>query len=333
MEILSATQLSKQFRSRGQTVEAVRDVSLRCASGEVVAFLGANGAGKTTTLKMLTGLIRPDRGEVSVCGGDPNRDARVLRHIGAVLEGNRNLYWKLTAQENLEYFGALRGMGRLDASRAATLWLGRLDLEGKRHTLVHKLSRGMQQKLAFAISVLHRPRLLLLDEPTLGLDVEATAALKSHVAEWAAEGNAVLLTTHQLDVAQELSSRVVIMRQGAILAEQSTAELIRQYSGQSYTVRFQGMLTEPQVALLSGLPIRLELGDDESVLLYFGEPGGLYAVLEALRPQPLVSIEPTLADLSDIFVYLNRDGAPLPPAARYGPLPASPVLNQEALHA
>ena len=165
MEILRATQLKKQFRSHGQTVEAVRDVSLRCASGEVVAFLGANGAGKTTTLKMLTGLIRPDAGEVRVCGEDPNRNTRVLRHIGAVLEGNRNLYWKLTARENLEYFGALKGMGRTEAVGAAEYWLSRLNLEHKRHTLVHKLSRGMQQKLAFAVSVLHRPRLLCSTNP------------------------------------------------------------------------------------------------------------------------------------------------------------------------
>lgn len=332
MDILRATQLSKQFRTRSQTVQAVRDVSLQCAPGEVVAFLGANGAGKTTTLKMLTGLIQPDSGEVSVCGGNPNRDTRVLRHIGAVLEGNRNLYWRLTVQENLEYFGALRGMRRAEASSAAALWLGKLKLEDKRHTLVHKLSRGMQQKLAFAIAVMHRPRLLLLDEPTLGLDVEATTVLKQSVTEWAAQGNAVLLTTHQLDVAQELSSRVVIMRQGTILAEQSTRELVRQYSGQSYTVRFQDTLSEEQRGRLDGLPIHLEQRGDEGHLLYFGAPDGLYTVLEALRPQTIVSIEPTLADLSDIFVHLHQDQTSLPTMPRPGTFPVPVTLNQEVVH-
>ncbi|GGJ54855.1 ABC transporter ATP-binding protein [Deinococcus roseus] len=302
MQILKATGLKKHYRVRGETVEAVKNLSLSCAAGEVVAFLGANGAGKTTTLKMLTGLVRPDAGTVEVCGEDPNRDPKALRQIGAVLEGNRNLYWKLSVQENLEYFGVLKGLNHRQArSRAAEL-LQRFGLTEKKNTLVFQLSRGMQQKLAIALSVIHQPRLLLLDEPTLGLDVEATLGIKSMVMELAEQGQAILLTTHQLDVAQELSTRVVIMRQGEILTEKPTGELIAEYSGQSYTIQFAGELDTLQQHKLRSLPVNVQ----EDRLLYFGSPAGLYEVLDVLRPLDIRHLEPTIADLTDIFLHLQK---------------------------
>lgn len=306
MNILLANDLRKSYRTGRQVVEAVRGVSLRCAAGEVVAFLGTNGAGKTTTLKMLTGLIHPDSGTVRVCGEDPHADARVLERIGAVLEGNRNTYWKMTVQENFEYFGVLRGMRRDVVRRRVPELLEEFDLQVKRNVQVQQLSRGMQQKLAIALAVLHGPRLLLLDEPTLGLDVQATLDVQTLVRRLTARGCAVLLTTHQLDVAQQLAERVVILRRGEIVTEQPTADLLRAYSGSAFEVRFRGELGEAQRRRAQALGCE---DRGEGHLDYYGPPALLYEVLALLRPLELLSVAPNEVDLAEVFLRVNGEVA------------------------
>lgn len=142
MKVLEAARLRKVYRSQGKAIAAVRDVSLNISAGEVLAFLGPNGAGKTTTIKMIAGLILPDDGWVTIAGRNPHRDSQALRRLGAVLEGNRNLYWRLTAEENLEYFGVLRGLSRSVARQRGQELLERFDLLPKRRTPVQALSRG-----------------------------------------------------------------------------------------------------------------------------------------------------------------------------------------------
>jgi ABC-2 type transport system ATP-binding protein len=126
MTILDAYRLRKSYRAKGRLIEAVRGVSIRINRGEVLAFLGPNGAGKTTTIKMIAGLIRPDEGWVKLADRDPHRQPETFRLIGAVLEGNRNLYWRLTPAENLEYFGVLRGLSPRDARRRSHALLEQL---------------------------------------------------------------------------------------------------------------------------------------------------------------------------------------------------------------
>ena len=163
---------------------------------------------------MIAGLIRPDAGKVEIAGKDPHQDPQALQGVGAVLEGNRNLYWRLTPLENLEYFGVLRQMPRKLAKTRGVELLKTFDLLEKRNVPVQKLSRGMQQKIAIAVALIHQPQLLLLDEPTLGLDVEAGETVKQLIRQVAAGGCAILLTTHQLNVAEALSDRVAIIRAG-----------------------------------------------------------------------------------------------------------------------
>jgi ABC-2 type transport system ATP-binding protein len=179
VKALEVDSLRKTFRYGNKLVEAVRSVSLSLASGEVLAFLGANGAGKTTTIKMIAGLIRPDAGQVRIAGVDPHSNSQALQMLGAVLKGNRNLYWRLTPEENLEYFGVLKGLSCREARRRGRVLLERFGLLSKCHTTVQTLSRGMQQKLAIAVALIHQPQLLLLDEPTLGLDVDVMRSLTS----------------------------------------------------------------------------------------------------------------------------------------------------------
>ena len=302
MIALEAYDLRKTYRQGGKSIEAVCSVSLTINAGEVLAFLGPNGAGKTTTIKMIAGLIQPDVGWVRIADRDPQRDPRALRGLGAVLEGNRNLYWRLTPEENLEYFGMLKGLSSRVARQRGRDLLERFDLLQKRRTPVKALSRGMQQKLSIAVALVHQPQLLLLDEPTLGLDVEATENVKVLVREIAKSGCAILLTTHQLNIAEELSDRVAIIQKGKIVALELTRELIRQFSGSAYTIESETGLDPMQVSAIEALGAVVT-----GHVVKVRGPVELYQVFEILKPLPLIQVKKEQADLTEIFLKLVRE--------------------------
>lgn len=329
---LESEGLRKSYGQRKQRFEAVSGVSLKLEPGEVLAFLGPNGAGKTTTIKMIAGLIRPDAGWVRIAGLNPHRQPEALSGIGAVLEGNRNLYWRLTALENLEYFGVLRKMPRKRARSRGLALLDTFGLLDKKKEPVQNLSRGMQQKIAIAVALIHEPQLLLLDEPTLGLDVEAGETVKAIVRQVAASGCAILLTTHQLNVAEALSDRVAIIRAGQIVTEQNTQDLIRQFSRRgAYRIEFEGTLSAAQrqeIVALGGsvgdrhihflpptLPPTLlpNVNDQANVNDQGRQPDRspaalaattLYKIFQVLDPLPLVDVRQDRADLTDVFLQV-----------------------------
>ena len=300
---LKAHKLKKSYRDKGLEVVAVRDVSLEIAPGEVLAFLGPNGAGKTTAIKMIAGLIRPDAGWVKIENYDPHLNSQSLRLLGAVLEGNRNLYWRLTPAENLEYFGVLRGLsGRVARQRGQAL-LEQFNLVDKRRALVQTLSRGMQQKLAIAVALVHKPRLLLLDEPTLGLDVEATEEVKQLIRAIASEGRAILLTTHQLAIAEELSDQVAIINKGEIVVQQPTEQLIRQFSGSSYRIQLEQAIDSERLTRFEALGVDIQ----NEQTLDVANLKTLYQVLEMLKPLPIVQVQKDRANLTDVFLKLVQE--------------------------
>jgi ABC-2 type transport system ATP-binding protein len=307
MKVLEVYHLQKTYRQGGKQVQAVVDVSLTLAAGEILAFLGPNGAGKTTTIKIIAGLIRPDAGSVRILGRDPHTEPGALAQVGAVLEGNRNLYWRLTPLQNLEYFGVLRGLSPKAARQRGLELLETLGLGEKGEVAVQTLSRGMQQKVAIAVALLHQPALLLLDEPTLGLDVEAAQAVRSLIRQIAASGRAILLTTHQLDVAEALSNQVAVIERGTILVQAPTQELIRQFASAAGTYRIEleqeldpsraERLAQQGVEILSSHQLRFR-----------GFSEALYQVLEILKPLPLLSVKREEADLTHIFLKLLKRG-------------------------
>jgi ABC-2 type transport system ATP-binding protein len=304
MKALEAQNLKKTFRRGKQIVEAVKDISLTMFPGDVLAFLGPNGAGKTTSIKMMAGLIKPDAGWVKIVGEDPHRNPAALQNLGAVLEGNRNVYWPLTPEENLEYFGVLKGLTRREAHKAGINLLEKFGLTHKRHTPVQNLSRGMQQKVAFAVALIHRPQLLLLDEPTLGLDVEATEDVKVLVREIAASGCAILLTTHQLAIAEELARRIIIIQQGEILAEASTQELIQKFSQTAYTIEMEEILDPIRIVELEKIGINIQ----EEKIVQINNPDLIYQVFNILNPLPIQSVNKGQVDLTEIFLQIIREG-------------------------
>ena len=298
-DYLQVDHISKSFPAATGPVTAVNSVSFCVKQGEIFAFLGPNGAGKTTTIKMIAGLIIPDRGTITVGGLSPHGTRQALKGLGAVLEGNRNLYWRLSPWENLAYFAAIRGVDKRLAQQRGRQLLQQLGLSRKQDDHVQTLSRGMQQKVAIAVALIHAPRLLLLDEPTLGLDVESAQHIKEFIKEFAASGRSVLLTTHQLDLAEQISQRVAIIDQGELVSQGDTADLIKGMSANSYDI---WLAEAPAEELVHRLPVDTEI--DGNKITIHGETDSLYAALDLLRPSPLTRIERTDANLSSAFLKI-----------------------------
>ena len=294
----------------GTPIYAVRDLSLAVSWGQVFGLLGPNGAGKTTTIKTLCGLVEPTSGRVWVDGIDPwRRRSAAVRQIGAVLEGTRNVHWTLSAWDNLLYFGHLKGLwGKALRVRAEQL-LRELELWDRRTDLVRTYSRGMQQKVAVGCALIADPPVVLLDEPTLGLDVQAARAVKEMIARMAREQHkTVVLTTHQLDMAQELCDRVAIIRQGSLVANQPVGDLLRLFSGEHYEIRVEGKLPPTLSAQLEGWTVREENG--LTVLSGdIADQDALYDVLNQLRAAglPLLAAQRAEPDLEEVFVRLLAD--------------------------
>ncbi|MFC5754762.1 ABC transporter ATP-binding protein [Actinomadura rugatobispora] len=288
---------------------AVEEVSLRVPAGSVFGFLGPNGAGKTTTIKILAGLLSPTGGTVRLNGHDVERErSAAMAQFGAVLEGSRNVYWTLSARQNLAYFGRLKGLGKAAIRARADELLADLGLWERRDDKVGAFSRGMQQKVAIAAALIGDPPIVLLDEPTLGLDVEATRAVKDRIAGLARErGTTVLLTTHQLDVAEELCGQVAVLRQGRVVADLPTRDLLAGFRERDrYEIRIEGAAP--------ALPPGFEAAEHDGLTVITGRVGAVaevYDLVDRLREggavlQSLAQVQP---DLEDVFLALTRGPA------------------------
>ncbi|KQY18586.1 MULTISPECIES: ABC transporter ATP-binding protein [Massilia] len=226
-----ALRLSGLRKSFGRP--AVDGLDLTVRRGELYALLGPNGAGKTTTLRMVTGLLAPDAGDVQVLGIDLARDPAGAKRGMAYLPDDPLLYGKLRPTEYLEFVAGLWGIRAQDAEPRARRLLDWLDLTKHAHELTEGFSRGMKQKLALAGALIHEPELLILDEPLTGLDAAAARQVKDLLVSHVEQGGTVILTTHILEVAERLAQRIGIIRQGRLIAEGTLAELRERTQGGS----------------------------------------------------------------------------------------------------
>ncbi|MFN3648469.1 MAG: ABC transporter ATP-binding protein [Armatimonadota bacterium] len=211
------------FKSYGGGVPAVRDVSFRVEGGEILGLLGPNGAGKTTTLRCVATILRPDHGRITIAGHDLAAEPEAAKRELAFIPELPHPYEMLTVLEHLRFVAA--AFDAEECLEDAEPLLRRLDLWEKRFDLAASLSKGMRQKLACACAFIHRPKVYLFDEPLIGIDPKGARELKNLLLERRAAGDAVLVSTHQLDTAERLCDRVVIMHRGQVLAEGTLAEL------------------------------------------------------------------------------------------------------------
>ncbi len=217
--------LTRVFGKGERTVVALDEVSLVIRAGESVALLGENGAGKTTLTKILATLLLPTAGTALVHGLDVRRDANRVRELtNAVFGGDRGLYTMVTGRENLRYFGVINGVSPKALRAHADEVLERVGLREAADRRVETYSKGMRQRLHLAIGLLTTPRVLLLDEPTVGLDPNEARRLRQTVAEVQAKGTTVLMTSHNLLDVDELSERVVMIAHGKIVHDLSIAQ-------------------------------------------------------------------------------------------------------------
>jgi ABC-2 type transport system ATP-binding protein len=261
--VLSAHGLSKRFGER----VAVDGLTFAVGAGEIVGLLGPNGAGKTTTLRMLAGIVAPTSGSATVGGGDPAVDPeRVHESIGFLTE-SPGFYERLSAERNLAYFAAF--YDGVDAAAAARRELERMGLADRAKDKVGTFSKGMKQRLALARVLLHAPRILFLDEPTVGLDPEAARDLRELIVSLRKEGAAVLLSTHNLAEAEALCDRIAVIRTQLVAVDTPRALRLRQFE-RRLRVRLVAGAEECLVALRSEAFVRdvRKEGDDLlSVLL------------------------------------------------------------------
>jgi ABC-2 type transport system ATP-binding protein len=297
--------LSKRF---GQVI-AVDDVSLRIPPGQVFGLLGPNGAGKTTTIKMIAGLVTPTEGTARLGGYDiGTQRSQAVQQIGAVLEGSRNVYWSLSAWQNLLYFGRLKGLRGAEIKPRAERLLRDLGLWDRRNEQVAGFSRGMQQKVAVAAALVTDPQIVLLDEPTIGLDVEAARTVRQWVVRLARdEDKTIVLTTHLLAMAEELCDRVAVIRDGRIITDLPTDELLDRYVEDRFAVEAAGT----GAALADALPANLALDSSDgrtTIQLPTADQDALHAVLAGLRAGsvPVLGVSRVRPSLEDVFVSLVK---------------------------
>ena len=269
-------------------VEALRGVDLDVPPGEIVALLGPNGAGKTTLVSIVAGLRKADSGVVEVGGVDAlRRSAQVRRMIGLAPQ-DTGLYPVVSVRRNLELFGELAGVRRRELSRRVDEIAEALDLTELLDRQAGKLSGGQKRRLHTAIALLHRPRLLLLDEATTGADVETRGQILELVRQLAAEGSAVLYSTHYLAEVEILDGRVVIVDQGRVIADGHVRPLIAAHAEPVIELTFHGDHAPVLEGATSvdGNRLRLPAADPASVLTEVLPrlPGGALAAVEIVRP-------------------------------------------------
>ncbi|NLY89448.1 MAG: ABC transporter ATP-binding protein [Firmicutes bacterium] len=233
MSIIEVTNLSKRFGD----LEAVKGISFSVAEGEIFGFLGPNGAGKTTTINMLTGLARPTAGRITISGQDGIKNIKKVQRFIGIVPDESNLYNELSGFENLVFCASLYEMGKREREARARELLARFGLAGTGKRPFKAYSKGMKRKLTIAAGIIHDPKILFLDEPTTGIDVESAGQIRELIKDLNRKGTTVFLTTHYIEEAERLCHRIGFIVDGKVVAVDSVNRLLRE-TQQENTVEF-----------------------------------------------------------------------------------------------
>ena len=294
------------------SLRAVDGISFEVAEGELFGFLGPNGAGKTTTLSMISGLLKPDQGQVSVNDIDVWRSPKEAKRILGLVPQDLALYETLSARENILFWGSLYHVPKAKLKAGMALWLDRVGLTDRAKEPVSKFSGGMKRRLNLAIGLVHNPKVVLLDEPTVGIDPQARNNILDIIRAIAQEGTTILFTTHHLEEAESLCDRIAIMDHGKILQTGSVTELA-QVVGDGDIVTLHGAFTAAQLkTLLKNEEMTVLNAAEQSATLSLN-PGGmnLAALLQKLGEGGIDVTDVSMQKPSLESVFLKLTGREL----------------------
>jgi ABC-2 type transport system ATP-binding protein len=299
--VISAIEVENLTKQFGNFI-AVDHINFKVEAGELFGFLGPNGAGKTTTVRMITGVIRPDAGRASIMGYDVEKETIDAKQIAGVLPETSNAYIDLSAWQNLMLMAKLYGLAKKEREGRAEVLLKRFGLYDKRAVAVKGFSKGMKQRLQICMALISEPQVLIMDEPTSGLDVQSSRLIRSIIADLNSQGVTFLLTTHNMEEANQLCSRIAIINQGKIVAI-DRPEVLKKHiqSLHSVEVSFNRDVAQSDLSGLQAIESVERKGD--KFRLYAQEPAEViynlvdYAKSNNVEIVSLATISPTLEDV------------------------------------
>lgn len=294
MNSLELNSVSKIYKQKGKSVQALKDIAFSSCAGAIHGLLGENGSGKTTLIKILLGLISPSSGNLDIKGS-----------IGAVLEGNRNVYWRLSPMENIEYFLSLRGISVRENSSYIDHLLDRLGLNDLKHRSCSDLSLGQKRRVAIACALSHNPDVLLLDEPTNGLDLESSEILYEILREQSEKGKTILISSHDLRFIEKVCKELLILRKGSILYQGSIVDFKSTYSNNN-TIKIKGAEQALQKITREYPESEYSANDHVLTLPIQGSCFRQFAKIMSEFHVDIKSIETKENDLTDIYRLLTE---------------------------
>jgi ABC-2 type transport system ATP-binding protein len=304
MALLAVQNLSKSFGS----IQAVAKVSFQVESGEIYGLLGPNGAGKTTTISMICGLLKPDSGEVRLAGNNFWSDPAKSKRTMGVVPQEIALYEELSGAENLHFWGRIAGLSTSEVKARAADLLDALALSDRALEPVKTYSGGMKRRINVACALLHRPQLLLLDEPTVGIDPQARANILTFIKELATKGTAILYTTHYLDEAETLCHRIGIIDHGQLLSEGTLVQLQDRLGGDRFFV-IEGGFEQVNPEGWPGFTERyrvLQKSDRQLVVSALGQRHPADSLRELLQlPVVIENVSVKRPSLNEVFLQLT----------------------------
>ena len=300
MKAIEVKNLTKYYGK----VKAVDNISFEIEKGKICGILGPNGSGKTTTIKSICNLIIPDKGNIKIFGKDNKKSAE---YISAVFEGTRNLYWRLTPKENLRYFAGIRGLGGRKIENNIDILLDKFNLTDKKDVMVNNLSRGMQQKVAIAMTLICDTKIILLDEPTLGLDVQSFIDIKDMLADIVSSMNkTILLSTHNMNLVQDICDDVVILNKGKVIAQDSVAKLMDMFETMTYEIILAESLSKSDKEYLLSIDYDLYFINNKTKLeVDIFDIKEIYDIIDKLKEKNILIKEIKQKDNNFERIYLN----------------------------
>lgn len=300
-----ADRLTRDYATKQGTHRALDEVTFTVPYGAVVGMLGPNGAGKTTCVRILTTLLLPTEGSARVAGHDVVSHPRMVRRaVGVSFGGDAGFYTRLSGRDNLRYFGTMYGLAGQELKARADYLIERVALQEHAKERVETYSRGMRQRLHIARALLHDPRVLLLDEPSSGLDPEQARRLRSLITELRGEGRAVLLTTHDMVEAEQLCQSVIIVNHGQVLRG-TTVHALRLEATHSVGQRLELETREPvPPQLLDAVPglMRLDGSNPQLLQVFTRDPAAATSFLIDTLGSEVISLRVSIPSLEDAYL-------------------------------